>query len=120
MNEDAIVRDVRIERIGFVQELGKWANDLKTGVKLSMLDKSAERAESAHFDALLISGTVTRTIDPFKLWKLVKKNQLTEKQFLASVKVSIDAAGEFLSREQVNELADEKPATPQLRIARKK
>jgi hypothetical protein len=116
----AVVRDVRVDRIGFVNELVKnYADALKTGVKVAMLDKSAERAAGDYFDALLVQGS-TRTIDPKDLYKLLKSGAINEKQFCSAVTVKLDACGEFLSRDQIARLADERPSSPQLRITRKK
>jgi hypothetical protein len=89
---EKIVRDVRIDQMGFVAELVKQHADvLKTKVKVRMLDDEIDRVTGDYFEGLLVRGK-TRTLDPKKLFKLVKSKQITEEQFLGAVSVKLPAA----------------------------
>src|SRR3954469_18003522 len=113
-----IIREVRVDQIGFVGELVKQHADvLKTKVKVRMLDDELERVTGDAFEGLLVKGK-TRTLCPKKLFALVKKKQITEEQFLNSVTVRLPAAEQLLSGNDMDRLCDETDASPSLRVTR--
>src|SRR5436189_5998437 len=62
-----VVREVRVDSIGYVGELVKQHADvLKTKVKVRMLDDELERVTGDAFEGLLVQGK-SRTLDPKKL-----------------------------------------------------
>jgi hypothetical protein len=115
---EKIVRDVRIDQMGFVAELVKQHADvLKTKVKVRMLEDEIDRVTGDYFEGLLVRGK-TRTLDPKKLFKLVKSKQITEEQFLGAISVKLPAAEQLLSGNDMAKLCDETDASPQLRASR--
>ena len=115
---DKVVRDVRIDQMGFVAELVKHHADvLKTKVKVRMLEDETHRVTGDFFEGLLVKGK-TRTLDPKKLFKLVKSKQITEEQFLGAVTVKLPAAEQLLSGNEMAKLCDEADASPSLRVTR--
>jgi len=117
--ERKIVRDIRIERIGLVEELKKhFTDDLRTGVKLSLVEKGANVAESEHFEGLLVQSERS-TIDPAKWLKLYTDGLITRKQFLGALTVVNKAAYEILTPPQIARISSTTPGEPQLRITRK-
>ena len=120
MDEAKIPFDKRIDQIGMAAELQKnFADALKSSVKVTMLEKSAERAEGDFFDAVITTST-SRSIDPEDLFRLLKQEKITSKQFLSALKVNVDKCEEFLSRVDVEKLATRGAPTTTLRISRKK
>lgn len=111
-------RDVRLDHIGFVDELQKqFANPLKTKVKADFAGKSIERASGDCFDGLVVTGT-RLTVDPEKFLRLFERKAITRAQFVAAISVGRDAAIDCVSREDLAKISTEAPTTPSLRVGR--
>lgn len=111
--------DKRIDQIGLANELVKlYADPLKDALKEKFGKNQTQRAEGDLFDAILVESE-SRSIDPEHLLKLFEKKKIDRGQLLSALKVKVDACEEFLSREQVDGIA-EKTKTTALRITRKK
>lgn len=120
MENEKVPRDQRIDQIGFAAELQKhYADDLKTAVKMRMAENATPRAEGDFFEALLIADQTRKSIDAAKIFKLLEQQKITKKQLLSAITIKLDAAREFLSREQLDKLCDQTPASPTLRVTRK-
>lgn len=75
--ERKTARNVRVDQIGFVNELVKhYADDLKSSVKVRMLENGVEVAEGDFFSGLLVGRSAT-VIDPAKFLKLLEKEEIT-------------------------------------------
>jgi ABC-type phosphate transport system ATPase subunit len=110
------IKDVRVDQVGYAAEIVKQHADvLKTKVKVKMLEDEVARVHGNAFEGLLI-GSRKRSLDPRKLFKLVKANAITEAQFLGAVTVNLDAAKQLLSGNDLNRLCDEGGESHSLRV----
>lgn len=118
----AVPRDKRIDQIGFVAELQKqYVDNLKDGVKLRMLEGEVKVAEGDFFTATLAGvGSTVGTLDPVKVFRLVKSGRLKEAEFLECCRVERGKLEEYVSGKDLDRLSEFKPATPSLRVTRKK
>lgn len=120
-NQTPIVpdRDVRVDQIGFVNELQtKYVDPIKKAVKARMLERASQLAAGDFFEGKLVTGGVVGTLDPRKVFRLVKNGKLTESQFLDCVKVERGKLEEFVSGKDLDRMSEFLPATPQLRVTR--
>lgn len=114
------IRDIRVDAIGFVNELvAHFANELKTKVKSGMMEKGAERAEGDAFDALLVAGEIS-TVDPAKFLRKYEKGEISKKDFLSAISVARGKAEEFMAPRDLDLISDTKASSPSLRVTRKK
>lgn len=112
-------RDVRVDQIGFANELKKhFIDDLKTSVKTRMMTTGTDRCQGDFFEALLADG-MRSTIDPVRFFKLFQQKKITKKQFLSAISVGSDAAKAFLSLAAVAEISSSVPVQS-LTVTRKK
>jgi hypothetical protein len=120
IESQAIARDVRVDRIGFANELSKqFADKLKADVKTRMAEEKLELVEGEYFEGKFVQGTVG-TVDPRKVYRLIKSGKLSESQFLECVRVDRGKLEQYLAGKDIDRLSDFSPATPQLRVTRKK
>jgi hypothetical protein len=113
-------RDVRVDHLGFVNELTKhFADPLKQQIKLRMNERKLDLAEGDFFEGLLVRGE-SSSIDPAKYLKLFEKGRITRADFLSALSIKRTAATVFLSEKEVDAISDATPATPQLRVSRRK
>jgi hypothetical protein len=113
-------RDIRADHVGFSNEIGKsFADPIKTAVKARMEADALDIVEGDFFEGLLVTGT-RGMIDPAKVFRLIKKGELTESQFLECISVNREKLSEYLGGKEVDRLSDFTPASPQLRITRRK
>lgn len=117
-----IPRDARIDHIGFVTELQKqFVEPLKGDVKGRMLANDAREVQGDFFTAQLAGvGSSVGTLDPVKVFRRVKQGLLTEAQFLECCRIERGKLEEYVSGKDLDRMTEFVPATPQLRITRKK
>lgn len=112
------MRDQRIDELGFINELVKHhAEPLKDKIKHGMTLAGAKCAEGDSFVGSLMTPTVN-TIDPNKFLRLFEMKHITRKQLLSALRVSNEAAKEFLSPEVIGRISTEAPGTDRLTVAR--
>jgi len=112
-----VIREARLDQIGFASLLEPWAKDQRTGVKLSMITKGAERATGDCFEGLVYSFTPA-TIDPAKFFRLFERGGMSRGQFLACLTVKRDEAAEFLSRQAIAAISNEQMPVEALKVSR--
>ncbi|CAN5388734.1 hypothetical protein BH09PLA1_BH09PLA1_25970 [soil metagenome] len=120
--EKTTVRDARVDQIGFVKELDdQYVKDLKTGVKSSMVGKDAVHAEGDFFEATLGAAGTVQTINPVKFYNRFKRGDMSEKDFIRSLK-SIDrgVAEEFMSGRDIDTISETREGSRALTVRRKK
>lgn len=114
----AVPRDVRVDQIGFVNELvSQHANNLKTALKVRMDNDSIERVRGDVFEGLLVS-TFVSTVPPAKLLALYEKDKITRAQFLSALSVRKEPLEAFLSGDEIRRISETTPGNPQLRVNR--
>jgi hypothetical protein len=117
----AVVRDVRIDRIGFASELQKqYVDDVKSAVKSDMLERETTLAEGDYFEARLVAGGTVGTIDPRKFHRLIDRGSLKLADFLACCRIDRGKAEELVAGKDLDRMSEFRPASPQLRVTRKK
>jgi hypothetical protein len=117
----AIPRDIRVDQIGFVAELQKlYADHLKTLVKDRMGRESIARVEGDFYEGLLISGGSVSVADPAKFLRLYESKRITRKEFLSALAVRNEPAKQFLSLDELDAISERQPASPALRVSKKK
>jgi hypothetical protein len=117
--EKTIARDVRVDRIGYVQELGKlWADELKKLVKGRMIESGLELVSGDKYQGKLSAGESSSVVNAAKVWKLFKANVITEKQLVGCMSISKSELLQFLSAEQVAKLCDTMPKSPSFTVTR--
>jgi hypothetical protein len=111
-------RDVRIDRIGFVNELVKYfADPLKEKVKADHPGKALLTAD--YFDAIITTPNETHI--PLEKWfALFDAGTIDRKQFMEGLKVSTTVAGKVLDEKTFKRVSKTAPGSRQLRITRKK
>jgi hypothetical protein len=115
-----IAREIRVDRIGFANELVKqFADGLKDDVKARMKSEELDVVEGDFFEGKYVQGTVG-TVDPVRVFKLIKSGRLKESEFLQCIRVERGKLEEFLSGRDIDALSSFAPSTPQLRVSRKK
>jgi hypothetical protein len=116
----ALPRDVRVDPMGFIAELQKRHGDnLKTKVKVRMLNDEIDRVAGDFFEGLLVQGQ-TRTVDPKKMLAKFKAGEVSEKDLLSCLSVRREAALEFMSERELDAISTIGSAQPALRVTRKK
>lgn len=111
-------RDVRVDQIGYVDEVKKqYADDLKTAVKSHMLEDELVRVTGDAFEGLLVQGR-ERTVPPAKLLRMYEQKKITKAQFLACMKVGNEAADKLLGKAAVARMSKFEDAPPKLCVTR--
>ena len=114
----ALPRDVRVDHIGFCNELAtKLANDLKSAVKVRMDNDELTRVTGDYFEGQLVRSTVS-VVDPAKLLALWSKDKITRAQLLSALCVKKEPLAQFLTGAQIDAISETSPGTPQLRVTR--
>jgi hypothetical protein len=112
-----VIREARLDPIGFASLLEPWAKDQRTGVKMSMIAKGAERATGDCFEGLVYTFTPA-TIDTNKFVKLFERGGMSRAQFISCLTIKKDAAGEFLSRQEIEAISNEQMPVENLKVSR--
>lgn len=112
----ANARDIRVDRLGFCDELQKqFRAPLADAVKASM--KAGDRADGDAFTALL-AGSVRTEIDAEKFVRLWEAGKVTRDQFVSAINVGVARAKELLSESDLKRIATVEDGTPSLRVTR--
>lgn len=120
--ERKVGRDVRVDTIGFAEELAKhFAKPNREKLKDDVKAKGLDAVEGDFFVGELrnANGRI-KTISPAKFFKLVKSGRITQKQFEECIEVIRAKAQEYLGDRDLDAISDEQPAAPQFWIFRKK
>lgn len=115
------VRDDRIDELGVVNELWDHFDDeVKPLVKTHLKEMGAKRGRGEFFEGLLAGGEHPgRAINPAKFLKLFQKGDISRKEFLSALRISIETAGQFLPEKKLNSICDKLPAPePSLTVSR--
>lgn len=109
-------RDVRVDRIGLVDEVVRqFRAPLAEQVKADMGE--GDRVSGDLFGALLVCGIAT-DVDPEKFFKAFEAGKMTRAQFLSAIKVSTSRAREILSEKDLARISETRPTSPALRVSR--
>jgi hypothetical protein len=119
-------RDVRVDRIGFVQELVKhWIEadihgDKSKGIKgLVKANLTAgETVEADFFEASLIEATDT-TLSAALLLRLYDQKAITRAEMVEMLAVKVEPARKILPPKTLARLTIKSPGTPRLVVSRK-
>lgn len=118
--EAPIMRNQLIDQYGFVQELQKrFADPLKDRIKKDMELKGEKLAEGDHFEAVLFGGD-SSFIDATKFFCLFERGKLTRAQLVNCLRVSKDAAKEYLSGAEIERISITAPKDKSLTVRHKK
>ena len=111
-------RDVRIDRIGFVSELGKqFADPLRLAVRDA--HEVGARLQGDCFEGLLYeSGSAE--VDSGKFLKLLEQGKISRDQYLAAVAVSVTEARRILDEKTFDRVAVVGELRKALKISRLK
>jgi hypothetical protein len=113
-------RDVRVDRIGYVQELVRqYADKLKKQVKERMDRDSLLLLEGDAFEGRLAAST-SSTIDAEKFLRLWERGTITRKDFLAAITVQRSQAAKLMSPFELEAISETEDGAPRLTIVRKK
>lgn len=116
----AVSRDVRVDSIGFVDELKKQlADKIRDKVKSRMTEGEIQRVAGEYFEGLLVTAS-TSTIDAEKLFKLYKGGKVSEKDFVSAIAVVKKPLEAFMSARDIDRISVAGPPQLQLRVTRKK
>jgi hypothetical protein len=111
-------RDVRVDQIGFVNELMKrFADPLKDKVKADQADKVV--LEGDFFEGAITSSTDTE-ISASGWFRLYESKVIDRAQFVDGLKVSTTVAKRVLDEKTLNRLSKQSPGPRKLTITRKK
>lgn len=117
----ADARDVRVDRIGYAEDLiDYWAAPMKAALKQRMSAEKFSVVESDRYFGKL-SRPTSSTIDAAQFFKLYRDGDITEADFLSCLRISKEAAGEFLSDREIEAMSKQGAAAePRLTISRRK
>jgi hypothetical protein len=119
--ERTIARDIRVDQIGFVGELQKqFVEPLKATLKARMGERQIDVCEGEYFSALLVEGGTLSVVDAGKFVRLYESKSITRAEFLSAIAVRNDPCRAFLSGKELAAISEQTPASPQLRVSRKK
>jgi hypothetical protein len=116
----APARDVRVDRIGYAQDvLRLWADPMKQKLKERMRRDEVALVEAERYVGQLAEST-SSTVDAKKFFKLFKAGKISEADFLNCLRISKEAAGEFMAPRELEAICESHPTEPRLTIARRK
>lgn len=117
----APVRDVRVDRIGYCQDLLKlWSDPMRKALKDRLKADEIAAVEGDYYEGKLAAPPNVRKIDPAKFYKLLKAKKIKEKDFLRAIAVSGSAAEEFMAPRDLEAISTFEPGEPRFTISRKK
>jgi hypothetical protein len=115
-----MTRDIRVDRIGLVQELGKlWTDPMKKKVKEDMAAGGLKLVGGDLCEGKLSSSSKS-TINPGKFFKWFNDGKISRKDFVACLRVSSSDAAAFLSEREIEQISDAGTESSSLTIVRKK
>lgn len=114
--ETPLRRDIRVDRLGLVDELvSQFRKPLADKVKADMAKD--ERVTGDSFTGLLVTGTSTE-IDAEKFVGLWEAGKMTRAEFISAIKVGTARAKELLAARDLARISTTSPTSPALRVAR--
>jgi hypothetical protein len=110
-------RDVRVDRIGFANELAKqYVDPLKDKVKAA--HPAGTRLEADYFEATIAASTSTE-IPASKWLRLHEAGEIDRAQFLSAISVSPAEAKKILSERDYKKIAKTGEGSPRLNVRRR-
>jgi len=117
----APARDVRVDRIGYVQDLTRlWAEPMRKDLKARLLDEDLVAVEGDYYEGTLAAPPTLSTVDPLKFFKLYKSGKITEKDFVSAIEVNRKAAAQFILPKDLAAISTTESGEPRFTITRKK
>jgi hypothetical protein len=111
--------DGRIDRIGFANELQRqFIDDIKSDVKISLLEADIAVAEGKFFQALLVESAASIT-DVAKLFKLAEKREIPLTKLQACLRVDRAAAKKIFGEMDLDRISTKAEPTQSLTVKRK-
>jgi len=115
--DEAVIRDVRVDRIGAMNALVKHIKEpALEAVKQALEAKGARAAAGDGYRGLLVAGT-TRQVNPRRWLGLYNAGKITLNQFLSALSIRTARAREVLSEKDLERISEEEPTAPQLRVS---
>lgn len=113
-------RDVRVDRVGYAEDLLKlWAVPMKDALKGRMARDTLTIVEADRYVGRL-SGSTSSIVDPVAFFKLYKKGKISERDFVACLRISKEAAEGFMAPPELAKISESKPGASRLTISRRK
>jgi hypothetical protein len=113
-------RDVRVDRVGLVEELDRlWSAPMKKKIKEDMAKEGLEVVTADLCEAKLASS-MSSWIDPVKFFKLFEKGEISRKDLLDTLSISKSAAAKFMSARDLEGVSLSEPGPAKLSIVRRK
>jgi len=113
-------RDVRVDRICLVEELGNlWTDPMKKQVREDMAAEGLELVSGDLAEGALATPN-SSTVDVEKFFRMYNDGKISRKDFLASIKVSISEAKKLMSAADFAKIITVEKGNPRLSIVRKK
>lgn len=117
-------RDVRVDRLGFVQELAKVyidGTDARPGIKpqVKATMQPGEVVEGDFFEATL-TGTTAAAVDVPALIRMYDKNLITRGELASCLTGSAEAVGKLgLTKARLTTIISRRAGTPRLNVKRR-
>ena len=113
-------RDVRVDRVGYAQELVRlWADPIRASVKTKMKEQELDVVEGDRYEGKIAAAT-TSSIDAAKFFRQFKAGKIKEADFISAIRVSREAAAAFMPPRDLEAITEREPGEPRFTISRKK
>jgi len=120
----SIPREVRVDLLYIAGVVAKIFDPLKERIKERFSDRLGADLNSFHIEGDIADGILIRSqpssVDPKEFYKLLKDGTITEKEFVAAIKVSKEAAAEVVHPKVLEKICIEGDVTTSLRVTVKK